>query len=167
MRTSAKLALVAAGYGGAVLAALGIVALYVASTSGPDRQTYGGMYAFGDSLLFLGVLGVAAVPATAAALFFLRPYLPFWRALAVAAVAIAATGLAALAVCVAARAASAGPALHSWSAFAVLRILVAPVIALAFLVSGAFAPRPAARIALCAATVSEAVVFAYWLLQLP
>jgi hypothetical protein len=41
------------------------------------------------------------------------------------------------------------------------------VIALAFLVSGAFAPRPAARIALGVATVSEAAVFAYWLIQLP
>ena len=166
MRTRATLALVAAGYVGAFLAALGIVALYVASTSGPDRQTYGGMFAFGDSLLFLGVFGVAAVPATAAGLFFLRPCLPFWRALAVAAVAIAATGVAALYVCVAARAADAGPALHSWSSFAVLRILVAPVIALGFLVSGAFAPRPAARIALGGATVSEAAVFAYWLIQL-
>jgi len=167
MTTRAKLAVVAAGYLGAILAALGIVALYVASTSGPDRQASSGMYAFGDSLLFLGVFGLAAVPATAAGLFFLRPCLPFWRALAVAAVAIAATGLAALGVCVAARAADAGPALHSWSAVAVLRILVAPVVALAFLVSGAFAPRPAARIALGAATVSEAVVFAYWLIQLP
>ena len=166
MGTRTKLALVVAGYVGAFLAALGIVALYVASTSGPDRQTYGGMFAFGDSLLFLGVFGLAAVPATGAGLFFLRPYLPFWRSLAVAAVAIAATGVAALYVFVAARGAGAGPALHSWSAFAVLRILVAPVIALAFLVSGAFAPRPAFRIALGGAMVSEACVFAYWLIRL-
>lgn len=167
MRTPAKLAVVAAGYAGAFLAALAIVALYVAATSGPDRQASGGMYAFGDSLLFLGVFGVAAVPATAAALFFLRPYLAFWRVLALGAVTIAVTGLAALGVCVAARAADAGPSLHSWSALAVLRILVAPVVALAFLVSGAFAPRPAARIALCAAMASEVVVFAYWLVRLP
>jgi hypothetical protein len=167
MRTPAKLAVVAAGYVGAFLAALAIVALYVAATSGPDRQASGGMYAFGDSLLFLGVLGVAAVPATAAGLFFLRPYLPFWRVLAFGGVAFAATGLAALGVCVAARAADAGPSLHSWSAFAVLRILVAPVVALAFLVSGALAPRPAARFALCAAMASETLIFVYWLIQLP
>ena len=167
MRNSAKLALVAAGYVGAFLAALAIVALYVAATSGPDRQASGGMYAFGDSLLFLGVFGVAAVPATGAGLFFLRPYAAFWRVLAGVAVAIAVTGLAALGVCVAARAADAGPALHSWSAFAVLRILVAPLVALAFLVSGAFAPRPAARIALGGAMISEAIVFVYWLVQLP
>ncbi|HET6899385.1 MAG TPA: hypothetical protein VFK70_13595, partial [Vicinamibacteria bacterium] len=99
-------------------------------------------------------------------LYFLRPYLLFWRVLAVAAVAMAATGVVALYVFVAARGPGAGPALHSWSAFAVLRILVAPMFALAFLVSGAFAPRPAARIALGAATFSEAVVFAYWLIRL-
>jgi len=167
MRTPAKLALVATGYVAAFLAALGIVALYVASTAGPDRQASSGMYAFGDSLLFLAVFGLAAVPATGAGLFFLRPHLAFWRVLAVAAVAIAVTGLAALGVCVAARAADAGPALHSWSAFAVLRILVAPVVALAFLVSGAFAPRPAARLALWGATISEAIVLVYWLVQLP
>jgi len=37
------------------------------------------MYAFGDSVLFLGVLGVAAIPATGTALFFLRPRQGFWR----------------------------------------------------------------------------------------
>jgi len=166
MGTPVKLAVVAAGYAGAFLAALAIVALYVAATSGPDRQAYGGMYAFGDSLLFLGVFGVAAVPATGAGLYFLRPYVAFWRVLAVGAVTIAVTGLAALWVCVASRAAGASPALQSWSAFAVLRILVAPLVALAFLVSGAVAPRPA-RIALCGAMISEATVFIYWLVQLP
>ena len=69
-------------------------------------------------------------------------------------------------VCVASRAAGASLALQSWSAFAVLRILVAPLVALAFLVSGAVAPRPA-RIALCGAMISEATVFIYWLVQLP
>jgi hypothetical protein len=44
---------------------------------------------------------------------------------------------------------------------------VAPLVAFAFLVSGVFAPRPVARIALCGAMISEAIVFAYWLIQLP
>jgi len=43
---------------------------------------------------------------------------------------------------------------------------MAPLVALAFLVSGAVAPRPA-RIALCGAMISEATVFIYWLVQLP
>jgi hypothetical protein len=167
MRASAKLGLVAAGYVGAFVVAAAVVLLYVTWTAGPDRQASGGMYAFGDSFLFFAVFGVAAVLPTAAGLFFLRPYHSFWRVLALAALVIAATGLASLAVCVAARTAHAGPAINSWSAFAVLRVLVAPLIALAFLVCGAFAPLRPARLALCAATISEAVVFTYWLIQLP
>lgn len=65
------------------------------------------------------------------------------------------------------RAADAGPTMNSWSAFAVLRILVAPLVALGLLLSGAIAPRGPARIALCVATISEAAVFAYWLIHLP
>jgi hypothetical protein len=167
MRAAAKFGLVAAGYVAAFLIAAASVAINVAWTSAPDSQASSGMAAFGDSLLFLAVFGLAAVLPTAAGLFFLRPYDLFWQALAIAAVVIAATGLASLGVSVAARTAAAGAMIHSWSAFAVLRILVAPMIALASLVSGAFAPRRPARIALLAATVSEAIVFASWLILIP
>ena len=167
MRAAAKFGLVVAGYVAAFLVAATGVAINVAWTAGPDRQASSGMAAFGDSLLFLALFGLAAVLPTAAGLFFLRPYHLFWQVLAIAAVVIAATGLASLGVSVAARAAPAGPIIHSWSAFAVLRILVAPMIALAFLVSGVFAPRRPARIALLAATVSEAIVFASWLILIP
>jgi hypothetical protein len=98
MSAPVKIGLIAAGYIGAFLIAFVSVALYVASTSGPDRQLYSGMYAFGDSLLFLGVFGLAAVPSTGAALFFLGPYRSFWRGLSVGALAIATTGVAALLV---------------------------------------------------------------------
>src|SRR5215470_32852 len=81
MRAAAKVGLVAAGYVGALVIAYVVVAVYVASTSGPDRQTYAAMYDFGDSLLFLAVFVVAALPATAAVLFFLRPHRSFWLAL--------------------------------------------------------------------------------------
>jgi hypothetical protein len=148
VRTSVKVGLVAVGYVGAVLVASAIVAIYVASTSGPDRQRYAVMYDFGDTLLFLAVFGVAAVPPTGATLFFLRSYRPIWRALSVAALAIAATGLAA-------------SILRSWSALAVLRILVAPLFALAFFLSGLFAPNRSSRIALFVATLIEAAIFAY------
>jgi hypothetical protein len=53
--------------------------MYAAGTIGPDRQTSSGMVAFGDSILFLSVFAVTAIPATGAALFFLRPYPLFWR----------------------------------------------------------------------------------------
>ena len=67
MRPAAKAGIVVAGYVAAVAVASLVLRVYIAATSGPDRQTYGGMYAFGDSLLFLGVAGVAAIPATGAA----------------------------------------------------------------------------------------------------
>jgi len=118
------------------------------------------MYAFGDSLLFLAVFGVAAVPATGAALFFLRPYRSFWLVFSIAALGIAVTGLAAFIDYIAARTADAASIVHAWSALVVLRILVAPLLALAFLLSGFFAPNRSSRIALLVATVSEVAVFA-------
>jgi hypothetical protein len=156
-----KIGLIAAGYIGAFLFAFVIAGLYVASTSGPDRQLYTGMYAFGDSLLFLGVFGLAAVPATGAAFFSLRPYRSFWRALSVAALATATTSAAALVVYLAGQRTAALPIIHTWSPLAVLRILVAPLFALAFILSGVFAPSRSCRIALFAAALIEAVIFVY------
>jgi hypothetical protein len=169
MRTSAKVGLVIAGYVAAVLVAWGGVAIYVAATAGPDRVASGGMYAFGDSLLFLAIFGVAAVPPTGAALFFLRPYPSFWRVLAVAATFVAITGVSAVIVFFAAQGAGASRTVQYWSMYAILRILVAPLFALAFLVGGVMSPHRRARIALGAATLSEAAVFvctvALWILQ--
>jgi hypothetical protein len=160
MRAAAKVGLVAGGYLGAVLVAVAVVAVYVAYTSGPDRDVSSGMYAFGDSLLFLAVFGLAAVPATGAALFFLRANRTFWRVLSIAALAIAATSLAALVEYVAAQGADRGSVHHSWSALAVLRILVAPLFALAFFLSCVFSPDRVPRIALLVASLVEATVFA-------
>jgi len=119
-RAAVKIGLVLAGYAGAVLVAAAVVAMYVASTSGPDRQLYGAMYDFGDGLLFLAVFGAAAVLPTGAALFFLRPYRSFWRVISVAALAVAATGLAALVTYLAGRTADPGSGLQAWSAVSVL-----------------------------------------------
>src|SRR5581483_2559155 len=143
-----KLALVAGGYVAALLVALGVVAVYVSLTSGPDRQASSGMYAFGDSLLFLGVLGVASVPASAVA------------------VTVAVTGIAALVVYLGSQ--SADPAadsltatFHAWSGPAVLRILVSPLCALAFGVAAVPAPSRGARILLGLGCLAEAIVFAW------
>ena len=160
MRPLAKIGLVVAGYVVAFLVASAVVAIHVAATSGPDAQASSGMYAFGDSVLFLAVFGVAAVPSTAAALFLLRSYRLFWLVLCVAALGIAATGLVALVDYVATRTAVAGSILGTWSALAVLRILIAPLFALGFLLSGLFAPNRNSRIALFIATAIEATVFA-------
>ena len=72
VRSSSQTLLVITGYGGALIVASVVVSIYVAATNGPDRQDSAGMYAFGDAILFLAIFGVAAIPATGAALFFLR-----------------------------------------------------------------------------------------------
>jgi hypothetical protein len=136
-----------------------VVGIYVATASSPDRQ--GGMSAFGDSLLFLALFGLAAVPATGAGLFFLRTRPALWGTLSVVSLAVASTNLAASLTYVAPTAFDSGSLLHSWSAFATLRILVAPLFALFFLLSGLFAPTRSARISLLAASTIEMAVFAY------
>src|SRR5262245_27610151 len=95
MKALAKVSLVGLGYIGALVIAFGVVSLYIACTNGADRETYAAMFAFGDSLLFLAVFGIAAVLPTGAALFFLRPYRPFWRVVSAIAVAMAVSGVAA------------------------------------------------------------------------
>lgn len=159
MRATAKVGLVAIGFVAAVLAAFAVVAINVAATSGPAGQASSGMYAFGDALLFLAVFGVAAVPPVGAALFFLRPHRRVWLVLSVAALAIAATGPGAFICHLAAQTADAGSTLHSVGAFAMLRILVAPLFALGFLLAGVFAPSRALRAVFVGATLIEAAVF--------
>jgi hypothetical protein len=80
--------------------------------------------------------------------------------LSVAALVIAATGLTAFIEYLAAQTPDAGPGHQSWSAVAVLRILVAPLFAGAFFLSGLFAPSRSSRIALFVATLIETGVFA-------
>jgi hypothetical protein len=72
MTPTAKILLVVAGYAIALLIALGVTHAHQVATGGPDWQGYSGMLAFGDSVLFVGVFGLTAVPATGAALYFLR-----------------------------------------------------------------------------------------------
>jgi hypothetical protein len=160
MSVPMKVGLVAAGYLGAALAAAGIVAIHVATTSGPDSQAYSGMYAFGDSLLFLAVFGVCALLPTGAGLFFLRVHQPFWHALSSVALVIATTGLIALFIYVSARDPHASPGIQYWSMFAILRILVSPLLALVFALTVLFAPTRRARVTLLLATLTEAAVSA-------
>jgi hypothetical protein len=164
LRTSVKIGLVAAGYVGAFVIASLVVMLYVALTSGPDRQGSDGMYAFGDSMLFLAVFVMAGLPSTGAALFFLRPSRPFWRALSIVAIVVATTGLAALIGYLVGQSADAASTLPWWFALAPIRILVAPLFALVFLLAGLFAPNRSARIALLATVLIEGAIFLYVLL---
>ena len=155
-----KVGVVAAGYIAAFLVASAAVAIRFANTSGPDAQAASGMYAFGDVVLFVAVFGVAALVPTGAALFFLRPYRPFWTVISAFGLSIAVTGLAAVAAFAIGRHAAPSP-LATWAAFSVLRILVAPLLALTFLVCAVFSPYRFPRLALLAGTVMEAAVGAY------
>lgn len=164
-----KVGAVAAGYVAAFLVASAAVAIRLANTSGPDTQAASGMYAFGDLIVFVAVFGIVALLPTGAALFFLRPYRRFWTVLAVFGLGVAVTGLTAVAVFAVGRHATSSP-VAAWAAFSVLRILVAPLLALASLVCAVLSPYRFPRWAFLAATAAEGAVSAYagfvWFLPL-
>jgi hypothetical protein len=159
MKMPVKIGLVAAGYVAAALVALAAVDVYVVYSSGPGQHASAGMFAFGDSLVFLAVFAVAAIPAAGATLYFFRPYQWFWIALAAGAICIAVTALAAMAEFIASRGAPSGSVLHAWTPLAVLRIFIAPLFALASFVSALMTPNRGPRVALLAAVAVEAAVF--------
>lgn len=160
MKPIAKISVVGAGYVVAIILASMAVALHVL-VSGPDAQAAGGMYAFGDSVLFVAVFGVAALLPTGAALFFLRPYRAFWYAISGLGLIVAVTSFVAVGLYAFGRHAAESSPFAGWAAFSVLRILVAPLLALIFLVSAALSPYRISQLALLAATVMEASVTAY------
>ncbi len=149
---------------GGYVVALAIAALvlrwYISATGGPDRQASSGMSAFGDSMFFVAVLGLAAVPATGAALYFLRKRRTFWVVLSVLALGGASTALVAVALSVGSTSAAAGGQLRAWFLIAPIRILVAPVLALFDLLAGLLAPSRGPRLCLLGAGIIEAVSFA-------
>ena len=159
MKPAAKIGIVLAGYVIAGLLAWGVLSIRMATTSAADNQASGGMLAFGDSVLFAGVFGLAALLPTGAALFWLRPHRTFWQVLSLVSFVVVDTCLVALVVYLAGRKATVGSPIHAWSTFAVLRILAAPLFALAFLLAGFVAPFRAAKVALFGCTVAEAVAF--------
>lgn len=159
MRPVAKAGPVVVGLVAAVAIAWLVTDLYDAMSTSPDKQ--GGMFAFGESLVFLGAFALAAVPATGAGLFFLRSRPVFWVTLSVASLVVASTGVAASLTYFAPQVFQSTSLLRSWSMFAPLRILVAPVFALFFLLSGLFAPNRSARRSLFAAVTMELVGFGY------
>lgn len=158
MRGWVKIALVVGGYVGALVIATAVVAIHVAVTS-QDRVGSDGMYAFGDSLFFLAAFGLASIPATCAGLFFLRPFPAFWRRFSTLALIVAATALIALIGYVVGQTADRNSAFYAWGAFAVLRLILAPLFALGFFLATIFAPNRSARIALFVATALEALSF--------
>src|SRR5262245_24803647 len=157
MRPIAKVGLAVGLYIVAFVVAWVVVDLYVAATKGADRHNYGVMFAFGDSLLFVAVFAVAAVPAAGATLFFLRSRPAFWLALSVGSLLVAGTSLVAVLTYLAPRVFDPRSFI---SEAAPLRILVAPLFAVFFLLSGVIAPDRSSRISLILATFIEVSVFA-------
>lgn len=159
MKSSLKVTLVAGGYVAAFLAASAVVAIRMAATRG-DPQAAGGMFAFGDSIVFVAVFGVLALLPTGAALYFFRPYRRFWMVLSLLCLAVAVTGLTAAILFAAGRHAMPPSPLVMWAGLSLLRILVAPLLALGFLVCALLTPYRSPRLAFLAATAIEAALTA-------
>ena len=128
------------------------------------------MYAFGDVALFVAVFGFLALLPTAAALYFLRPYRRFWVVLSTLALIGAFTGVAAVLLYALGRHPAEHSPLATWTALSVLRILLAPVLAPAFLVFALLSAHRSPRVALLGAALLEIAVGAYagfvWFLPL-
>ncbi len=159
VKPSWKLGVIGGGYIAALLVASAAVGIRLAFTSGPDAQASSGMYAFGDLLLFVAVFAMAALPPTGAALFFLRPYRRVWTLLSACSLGAAVTGLAAVALFAVGR--SAAASLPALDGLLVLRILVAPLLALTFFLCAIISPYRYSRLAFLAATAMETAVSAY------
>ena len=162
MRPLAKLGVVLGGYVVAFAIASAVVAAYIAATETPDRQTYAAMYDFGDLLLWLGVFGLASIPATAAGLFFLRPFRLFWIALSTVALALVATSSVAVVARLLHAIVDTQQISRSLLAFASLAIITAPLSAGFFVLSGVLAPDRPTRRALLGAAALQVVFFGYW-----
>jgi len=158
-----KTACVAAGY---------ILALAVASaaeyirylfTQGPAAQAASGMYAGGDFMLFLGVLGFMSIFPTALGLYFLRPFKKFWVVFAYGALALALTAplaevtlmtLKTLQLCQA-------PLWDVVYLLGLLRIFATGVLAPGFALMAWVAPQKGPRLILLVAAGIEAALFLY------
>jgi len=153
---------VLAGYSAALFAACAAVYVRQLNFQGTDIQADAGMYAFGDSLLFVAVFGGVALFPTGLGLYFLRPLPVFWTILAIASLALAATGPVSVAV-VAFMSSLPNPPFFVQAClfFSLMRVLGAPLLAATFLLGGCLAPTRFARWALLGATAIEGAVAAY------
>ena len=156
---------VLAGYSAALFAAS--AAVYVRQlNTGPDVQADAGMYAWGDVMLFGAVFGSVALFPTGLGLYFLRPLRVFWTFLAVAALALSVTGPVCAAV-VAFMSSLPNPPfiVQACLFFSLMRVLGAPLLALAFLLCACLAPTRFARWTLVGATALESLAAVYSLLH--
>ncbi len=135
-RTFGRWALVLGGYAGAALLAGLALAVRQLSIDPVAAAAAGGMYAAGDTMLVLGVFGMASLAPTGLALYFLRDTPRFWAGLARISLAIAATAPLAVLDYLLDR--------SLITALSVLRLLGSPLFALAFALCALICPRSAA-----------------------
>jgi hypothetical protein len=161
----AKVGLVVCGYVVALVLAALVLTVYASITSGPDRVASSGMYAFADGLLFVFVFAFAAVPPTGLALHLLRHFNRLWWVFSSTGLAISLTGLLAIA-----NIPEPTTAPGAWSALAVPRMFLAPLLAGLFALIGLFAPSRMHQRWLFAAAGLESLTWAYgfvlWFLPL-
>jgi hypothetical protein len=120
-----KAALIALGYAAALALACAAVAVHMAISDPADSA--GGMQAFGDAVLFLGVFAVASLLPTGIALYWLRQHQGFWNTLGVLGLLLALTGMAAAVLYAMGRYAAPPSALATGAGLSVLRLLVSPL----------------------------------------
>ncbi len=168
MTATGKTGIVLGGYVAAFLLAAAAVELRLLMTAdNPGAQASSGMYAFGDSVVFVFVFGIAGLAPTGLALYFLRPVRRFWIAASIGALAFAATGVAASALFWTTRSQPPAQSLLSLAAgLSLERIIVAPLVAAAFLVCAGFAPAASPRRAFALAALCEGGAAAPWFLWL-
>jgi hypothetical protein len=161
----AKAGIVVGGYFAAILIAIGVVFIYINFTSGPDRDASSGMYAFGDSLLFIAVFGVVSTIPTGLTLVFLRQSRKFWILLCVVALVVASTSLAAIAV-IMSESHKFMPSASLWPGLSAIRLFVSPFIAASDGLSALIAPEARFRRYLFGAAslegVSSVYGFSHW-----
>jgi hypothetical protein len=122
MTMTARVGVVVLGYVAAFVVASAVVTVRIAATA-QAAQSAAGMYAFGDTVLFLAVIGALASVPTAAALWMMRGNRLIWTTLGAIAAAGAFISLVAVALYVTGRTTPAGSTLYVWTAWTPLWLL--------------------------------------------
>ncbi len=168
MQALTKAAWIAGGYAAALALACGAVAAHVAVSDSNDAS--GGMQAFGDALLFVGVLGTASLLPTGATLYWLRQHQRFWNTVAALGLLLALTGVAAAVLFMLGRRMDSHTTLGALAAFSVLRLLVSPLSAMGLALAALLARFARPRRVLVGAAALEVLVCGYlgllWFLPL-
>ncbi len=139
-----KIGIVVVGYVLAVACAVSYFFLFPYRPNDPS-----GMAAFGEFVLFLGIVGALALIPTALALYWLRPFKRFWFVLALLCLLFALTGPF---ITIASRALdtngtlNSNPALVMVSFLGVLHMLGTPLLFIGFLIAAALAPSGRPRV---------------------